>query len=101
MNIVANYSKDAYKVGDIVYPRARPQCAGVVIQVNIPAPQRSLIRGNNTDDYFISFPSYIIRMANGKEREVGDVALFQSLIDDHKRKLATHETLMAKLKAMP
>ena len=99
MNIVHDASRNARKVGDIVYPGYSPQAAGVIIKVEIPAPQKSMMVGSRPDDYFISFPTYTIRTPAGREFTSSNVQLYQTLIDDHRKKLATHEAAMERIQA--
>lgn len=77
------------KVGDFVYPAYAPQKAGVIVEYT-PNNNHSIM-GNVK-----------IKMANGNVLAYPESGLqdFNALIEDHKKKLATHLVTLGKLQAI-
>lgn len=81
-----------YKIGDVVYESYSPNNPGIVLKVK-PPPNvdyvPSLVRGN----------TLVVKFYSGKIKEVDALYLadFRALIEDHKKKVRTHEAKLAML----
>ena len=91
-------------LGDLVYPGYAPRQAGKVIAITPKPPAvhlaeaaRKILQG-----YAEKYPTLTVQMPNGKTYELDAMRAqdFRALIADHRRKLATHEAMLAKLEAM-
>ena len=86
------------EVGELVYPAYTPARAGKVVEVRPGTLYREgdPKMGRRPD-------TVVIRMPNGKtyETSVLGVRSFPALVEEHRRKLATHEAALRRLEEMP
>lgn len=77
-----------FAIGDVVYPGYTPQKAGKVIAINPYSAHSNMY-------------IYTVKRPNGDTYDVSEPSSFDELVETTRRKLTTHEALLAKIQAMP
>jgi hypothetical protein len=102
MNIVHDSSTNALPVGALGYPYGKPQKAGVIVAVHMPAPAlvRTLDAPAGPDNDFMGSPSYTVMQKNGTVYETGNPQLLQNLLDEYDRKARAGRKVLESLQEL-